>query len=248
MVDGGSLRPMKLVTWNCRIGGFRRKARRVSPLRPDVLVVQEVEPIDANTVFAGDSQPTFRDRVSDPAYPRRSVGVFSYTDTRLEACDLDAPEFCFRRYEAQHGGLAFNVVGVWTAPTTPRALSYRQAHEGVKRHAEWIRRRPTVIMGDFNENASYGSGKAKGRSWSELLDLLRPLGLVSAYHEKAGESFGAETRPTHFHRGQKERGFHLDYCFVPSAWMPRVTRVEVGAFDEWCDVSDHAPLIVDVDL
>jgi hypothetical protein len=38
------------------------------PLRPDVLAVQEVEPIDNVLLFAGDCQPTFRDRISDPVY------------------------------------------------------------------------------------------------------------------------------------------------------------------------------------
>ena len=78
---------MTLVTWNCRIGGFRRKAKQIAPLRPDVLAVQEVEAIDKVLHFAGDCQPTFRDRICDPMFPTRAIGVFSYTDTRLVAVD-----------------------------------------------------------------------------------------------------------------------------------------------------------------
>jgi hypothetical protein len=65
---------MRLVTWNCRIGGFRWKAQYIAPLLPDVLAVQEVEPIEDVLVFAGSHQPTFRDRVHHPRYPRKAIG------------------------------------------------------------------------------------------------------------------------------------------------------------------------------
>ena len=74
---------MRLVTWNCRIGGFRKKAKHIAPLRPDVLAVQEVERFDGVPSFAGDCQPTFRDQLCNPQFPRRSIGVFSYTGVKL---------------------------------------------------------------------------------------------------------------------------------------------------------------------
>ena len=40
--------------------------------------------------------------------------------------------------------------------------------------------------------------------------------------------------------------FHLDYCFVPEAWVDRLTGVEVGSFAAWPQ-SDHRPLTVDID-
>src|SRR5262245_36060674 len=136
---------MRLATWNCRVGGFRKKAKLVSSFRPDVLVVQEVEPIDNALLLDGDCQPTFRDRLGDPAFPRRAIGVFSYTDTTLRAVDVLEPLYAFRCYEAHRNGLTFNVIGVWTAATKSAKTSYRQAHDGFTRHADWIRERPTVV-------------------------------------------------------------------------------------------------------
>lgn len=234
---------MRLVTWNCRVGSFRTKAKQIAPLRPDVLAVQEVEPIDNELFFDGDYQPTYRDRTADPAYPKRGIGVFSYTGVELRPVDTTEPAYCFRRYDARRGDLLFQVVAVWTAATEERATSYKQAQDGLRRHADWFRQRPTVMMGDFNDNARYEGG----RSWQRLLELIRPLELESAYHHHFSEPFGAETRPTYFHQG-KETKFHLDYCFVPNAWLQRIKRVEVGTYDEWHQASDHAPLIVDLDL
>lgn len=193
---------MRIITWNCRVGGFRKKAKHIAPYRPDVLAVQEVEPLDSVLLFAGECQPTCRDRISDPANPRRAIGVFSYNGTQLEPVDAEGPLYGFRRYQAQRGDLTFQVAAVWTAATGVPARDYMQAHEGIYQHQDWIRQHPTLILGNFNDNASLKSGR-----WRELLDLIKPLGLKSAYHHHFGEDFGAESRPTHFHKGYKRHRF-----------------------------------------
>jgi endonuclease/exonuclease/phosphatase family metal-dependent hydrolase len=232
---------LRLITWNCRIGAFRKKAQRIAPLRPDVLAVQEVEPIKNHPAFDGAVQSTYRDSVSDPEYPRRAIGMFSYTGMVLHAVDLDDPMDAFRRYEAYRGDLIFQVAVVWTAVTDSPQTAYRQAHEGVARHQDWIKQRPTVILGDFNANAAF-----KSNNWIDLMDLLNPLGLVSAYHHCFKEAFGAETCCTYFHRGNPSAGFHIDYCFLPDSWASHIEDVKVGSYEDWQDVSDHVPLIVDI--
>jgi hypothetical protein len=85
-----------------------------------------------------------------------------------------------------------------------------------------------------------------GKLWADLMTRLEPLGLVSAYHRFFNEGFGAETRPTHFFKGKQGSPFHLDYFFVPAAWMSRVASVEVGTYEAWSSYSDHAPVTVDM--
>jgi len=232
---------LRIISWNCRIGGFRYKSANVEPLRPDILAVQEVEPIDNVLVFGGVEQPTFRNQIKNPAYPRRSIGLFSYTNARIRAVDETDPQYAFRRFVVNKGFLEFNVAAVWTWATTAKATSYMQAHDGVVRHREWIRERPTVILGDLNMDASY-----RNSSLPALIDLTDELGLVSAYHTFFGEQFGGETRHTHFHKGHAAAAFHLDYCFVPAAWSPFIRQVTVGDQSAWAKVSDHVPLIVDL--
>ncbi len=169
--------------------------------------------------------------------------MFSYTDTNLRAVDLSAPLFSFRRYEASRGSLHFNVVAVWPWQTKSSKTAYRQAHEGLSRYQDWIRERPTVVLGDFTANASF-----KGRNWTDLYDLLQSLQLVSTYHRYFNEEPGKEKIPTHFHRGRQEAAFHLDYCFISKDWVKHVKKVDVGTYAEWHTISDHAPLVVDLDL
>jgi hypothetical protein len=104
--------------------------------------------------------------------------------------------------------------------TKSKETSYRQAHEGLEQHAAWIKERPTVILGDFNAHQSFS-----GPNWNDLIDLLRPFGLVSAYHRHFKKAFGEESHSTYFHRGNPESGFHLDYCFISKPWADRIMDV-----------------------
>jgi exonuclease III len=235
---------MRLMTWNCRVGAFRKKAARTAPLNPDVLVIPEVERLEGELFLDGDRQPTFRDRVAKPGWPR-GTGVFSYTGVELRrAFDEADVVHGFAPYSARKEDFAFQVVAVWTFDTKVAATTYRQAHEGLRRHEQWIRQAPTVVLGDFNITARYKSGAA----WRDLVDLLAPLDLTSAYHHVHRETPGQETHPTYFHKGREDDPWHIDFCFIPTAWVQRVTKVEVGRHAEWRDVSDHVPLIVDIDL
>lgn len=233
---------MRIVTWNCRIGGFRWKAEHIAPLRPDVLAVQEVSHRDEVLCFAGEPQPTYCDRVSLPG-PNRGVGLYSYTGTTLTRVDPSDVLYGFHLYKAQRGDLQFQVVAVWTSYTQAKETRYMQAHDGLRRYADWIAQRPTVILGDFNNNGSFKSG-----DWWDLLELAQPLGLVSAYHHHFQQEFGKETLPTHFFRNKEDARFHLDYVFLPEAWAEHITRVEVGTYEDWHALSDHVPVIVDLDL
>jgi endonuclease/exonuclease/phosphatase family metal-dependent hydrolase len=210
----------------------------VATLRPDVVAVQEVEPIDHQLLFAGDCQPTFRDRASDLEYAKRGIGVFSYTDLALKAADSANTLGGFRRFEAQRNGLSFNVVAVWTA-----APKYGQANEGIEKYRTWMQQRPTIMLGDFNKSASFSE-----KGWRPLMDLVEELGLGSAYHHFFREPFGAETRATHFHQRKEDRPFHIDYCFLPQGWLSAIENVQVGEYAEWQMDSDHVPIVVDLKL
>lgn len=232
------------MTWNCDRGGFRTKAARIAAMNPDVIAVQEVSrPDRAALRHSGTAQPTFRDHRENAPYPR-SIGLYSYTGLRIEAADADAPMYEFRRYRAvTESETRFQVAAVWTASSKDPQAHYRQAIIGLTRYQDWIAAEPTVFLGDFNDNA-----RNRSTNWPEIMQHLHDLGLVSAYHSHTGDEFGAETRSTFYPRRRSGGAWHIDYCFIPEQWMTKVRRVEVGGFDDWCDLSDHVPLTVDLDI
>jgi exonuclease III len=217
----------------------------VAALQPDVLAVQELSRRDTFSEVEGDLRPTFRDHDELPTQWSRGLGMFSFTGLPIEPADRDDHEESFRRYRATANGTKFQVVGLWTWPTDDpdRSLHYRQAIDGAVRFQAWLSAVPTIVLGDFNDNASF-----KKTAVPELAEKMADAGLVSAYHFWTGEEFGQETRHTYFHHRRDDHGFHLDYCFLPGRWAPFIASVHVGDHLQWGALSDHMPLIVDLDL
>lgn len=233
---------MRFITWNCD-RKFREKAPSVAAYRPDVLAVQELTRRDTQSELAGDPQPSFRDHDELSNQWERGLGLFSFTGLEIEPVDGEDHSPSFRRYRARLGGLEFQIVGLWTSFRKEHADTYKQAIQGAFNYSDWLLAAPTVVFGDFNDNASY-----RTTNWPELLEVFTPVGLVSAYHTWTGEKFGHETNPTHFHHKAPTSPWHVDYCFIPEAWAHRLTSVQAGSHKEWGKLSDHMPLIVDVDL
>jgi len=71
--------------------------------------------------------------------------------------------------------------------------------------------------------------------------------MTSAYHAHFGEAHGAESRATYYFHWKVEKPFHIDYCFVPDAWLSGLQQVGIGDYTDWKDASDHRPLWVDID-
>ena len=76
--------------------------------------------------------------------------------------------------------------------------------------------------------------------------MLGEFGLVSAYHEFFGEAPSHESQPTFYLYRHLDKPAHLDYCFIPRAWLPRLKRVTVGEHREWSQFSDHMPMTVEL--
>ena len=89
-------------------------------------------------------------------------------------------------------------------------------------------------------------------SHAHTVEVLDQYGLTSVYHHTTGESFGEESGPTSYWRNRTKDGptYHIDYIFVPHAWLGKVCDMQVGAFEDWCGskLSDHVPMVVDVML
>lgn len=143
------------------------------------------------------------------------------------------------------GPVPFVLWAVW-ACSVGSDRYVRGVHRALDEFARLIARHPTVMLGDFNSNTFWDDEHPADRSHSALVRRLAELGMESAYHRHAGEPQGGESAPTFFEYRHAHRPYHLDYCFLPKAWMPRVRRVDIGAHADWAHLSDHMPLTVEV--
>jgi exodeoxyribonuclease-3 len=240
---------MRIVVWNCNMA-FHRKIDRILALKPDLAVIPEC----ADPVVVAR-------RLTDVPWSSvewighshsKGLAAFSFGDYTLRrdarfdaAYELFLPLSVFHRHVLQ-----CNLLAVW-------AFGFRakRVMKG-RRDATWaaiscysglLKERSSIVAGDFNNNPLWDSSFNPGKrsNFRVVAKAIESCGLVSAYHEDRALPFGSERESTYFHR-KGEDEYHIDYCFVPRQCELRT--VEVGLREAWIKESDHAPLIVDLDL
>ncbi|MGD9571962.1 MAG: endonuclease/exonuclease/phosphatase family protein [Thermoleophilia bacterium] len=235
----------RIVSWNCQ-GGCAKKGAHMTALRPDLAVVSEAGPHALRDVSL-DWPPT----AGALAGPHPELGVFALGDTRLEVLDAHPGDARSPLIAARVAApsLSFIVVAVCVRPTEtgPRHGRYADALlQALERHEGLLRAGPAVVVGDFNTSAALDRTRNR-RDHLRVVDALAGLGLASAWHHMAGAGHGDEPTGTfHMYRWPHSDPLHLDYCFVPEAWLPRVRTAWIGPPDPWLTRSDHLPLVVDV--
>lgn len=225
---------MRLVTWNCCRGAFAKKAPLLDAFDAVIAILQEC----ARPVAESRQCLWFGDNV------RQGIAVVARAPYRLRRLKPlpDVPKFMVPvRIEGPEKLL---LLAVWSKAERPHRY-VRGVLRGIAMYRRRIARTPTIVAGDLNSNAIWDSEHPSDRNHSALVDVLRKLGLVSCYHEFHDERHGEETHPTYYFQWKRRRPYHLDYCFAPTAWAKRLSRVEVGSYDPWTKHSDHRPLLVE---
>ena len=243
---------MRLVAWNCGMA-LHQKFDALLRLRPDLAVVSEcAEPgrLRARGLLNGNDV--------DPVWvgenPHKGLAVFSFNGY---AARLRAPYYPALRYIAPvhvTGPVPCSLLAVWAQNFSAGITRKHQLgplRRALTKYAAFLAGAPGVVAGDFNNNV-YWHKPGWRMNHGIVVDTLARGGLVSAYHVAHGEEQGGETIPTLYWRDRRKDGptYHIDYVFIPAAWTPRMREVRVGTFEDWCGagMSDHAPIVVDVDV
>lgn len=152
------------------------------------------------------------------------------------------------------GPTACNVLAVWAQNASGGVSRKSQAgplRRALKKYEAFLSDAPCVIAGDLNNNAIWHRPGWRSNHLT-VVEILESRGLVSAYHDTRGEGQGRETEPTLYWRDRKKDGptYHIDYVFLPSHWVPRIRELTVGSYEDWCGsgLSDHVPIVVDIDI
>jgi endonuclease/exonuclease/phosphatase family metal-dependent hydrolase len=117
---------------------------------------------------------------------------------------------------------------------------------GLTAYRDLLRTGPAFVVGDLNSHWRWDAGNKEMTHGALVARLDREFGLVSAYHAARPRVAHGSEEPTLYWQWKREQPFHIDYCFLPRAWVPRIASVTVGSFDEWSGKSDHRPLVVEL--
>lgn len=239
---------MRIVSWNCaggfssrsNVAGYPKYEKLIDALKPDILLVQECEHKDKLVQTLKDTcTGWFGYTREDRSVPKaRIVGVSAFSfnkDIKIDVADesiLPAAKF-IQPMRISHNGKVFNLINTWVNTAHSKEWKWDL-------FKKFIKERDTIIMGDFNWPSS--DPKAV-----QLLDEMKTLSLISAYHAKKNEKFGQESKMTNRTRKKTGKEYFIDYCFVPNAWLDKIS-FDVGSKAEWIDskFSDHCPLVLDL--
>ncbi|MGM9482829.1 endonuclease/exonuclease/phosphatase family protein [Roseateles sp. NT4] len=231
---------MRIVTWNCCRGPFDKKMAALESLQPDVAIIPEAMAPAAQT----DSLRWFPSNASRLGIQVRAFNGYRLAPVRKASAALPN---CVSPVRVTHGesGAEFHLLAVWTWP----APSYSRAFlNGLAAYARLLKRGPAIVAGDFNGSPFFDRPTARIKRWATGFEQLHAAGLVSAYHRHHQVAYGGEAHATHHFLRKPERPFHIDFCFVPQAWAEQGLAVHLVNDEPWRRLSDHFPLVVDVEL
>ena len=232
---------MILVSWNCG-GALRNKFSALQDLLPDVSIVQECEDPSRSTSDA------YKEWAGNylwvGANKNRGLGVFAKPHISIEPVALKSDGLeTFLPCRLQHSIL---LVGVWTRQTDSYDFRYiGQLWKYLQLHKTLLGSTRSVVIGDLNSNVIWDRRHSVSNH-SDVVRELAKIGLESAYHKVRSVPQGDEPDPTFFLQRNLKKPYHIDYAFLPAAWMLSCT-VEIGDSANWLEYSDHMPLRVKID-
>lgn len=243
---------MRIVAWNCNMA-LHRKIDALMALKPDVAIVSECANPE-RLLARGMSEIVTNRQVWIGENRDKGLAVFAFNGFSARLLDPYYPTLRYIAPVRISGASSFNLLAVW-AQNASAGLTRKNQLGPVRRAMTKYRHLfagdPTIIAGDLNNNVFWDKPGWRMNHATAVANL-RKLGLASAYHSFKNEAQGQETEPTIYWRDRKKDGptYHLDYIFMPDAWIERAQHVEIGSFEDWCGsgLSDHVPIIADIDL
>ena len=233
---------MKIITWNCNMA-FRKKSALILAHKPDILIVPECEHPDK--LKFDPSLPVPTDMLWFGENKNKGLAIFSYSGYRIKL---------LRRHNAElkliipiavsGGGFAFTLYAIWAHnPNDPDGQYVEQIWKAIHHYNKFLKNKPTLLMGDFNSNTIWDR-KNRAGNHSNVVNHLEKKGIRSFYHLHHKQLQGKEQHPTFYLYKHKDKPYHLDYCFGSSDMTDRIQSVDIGAFEDWRQYSDHMPVMV----
>ena len=240
---------MKIVSWNCN-KKFREKYNEISEEDADIYVICKCEnPVKHEgtgySEFAGDNYFW----TGDLHY--MGLGIFAKDNIKLEP--IEGLDERFKNFIAVRVNDCFNLLAVWAMD--------EDKEKGLNKYVEMIHDyfdtntelfdENLIMCGDFNSNVIWNNehkskdNEGNDKNQSNLNVKLNEKGLYSVYHELNNEEQGGETNATFFLSRHLNQSYYIDYVY---AKKEAISEFEILDFWKWASLSDHLPLVFELEL
>ena len=223
---------------------FRNKTGPILARKPDLLIVQECESLDKFDFSTFPVRPTSTHWCGYKE-GKKGVAIFSFGKYSFHVHDsYNAAFSVIVPIILSDGQVSYNVIAVWTVDSGNRDGHYiDQIWNAIDHYDTHITTTRTILIGDFNTNVIFDK-KTKAGSHGNMVAKLARKGIVSAYHVRHKQVQGAERDPTFYLYRHQDKPYHLDHCFISADLLSRLKKMEIGKYEDWHKLSDHAPMMV----
>jgi len=222
---------------------FRKKAKKIFDLNPDILVLQECEHEEKLQEAFKESDRPIKEIHWIGDNPHKGVALINFTDYPVQISSNYNPKF---RYIIPFQILSPKPIvlfSIWAMPSKGSpSKSYVGQIWAALAHYE-IESKRTILIGDFHSHVKWDHQRRIGNH-SDVVAFLAIRKIHSLYHRQHAIKHGNEIDPTFYMYKHKEKPYHLDYCFLSTDLIHENSKIEIGNFEEWKSLSDHMPLVI----
>lgn len=222
---------MRIVSWNSS-GKFREKFKNIQKIKADIYVIQECE--NPKKYIESEYNNFAKNYIWIGEKENKGLGIFASEQVKIENNNWKA--YCLRNFLSIKVNDKFDVVGVWACnPYIEEYYIYQSIN--IENY-----NKKTIIIGDFNSNSIWDK-KHGNRNHTNVVNELKNKGLISAYHYVYKEKQGCETKKTFYLYRHKDKGYHIDYCFIDKEILK---KFEILNDIKWLEISDHLPIVIEI--
>lgn len=138
-------------------------------------------------------------------------------------------------------------LGIWTKGSEKETFSYiGQLWKYIQIHRKNLSKENSILLGDFNSNSIWDK---TDRWWNHtsVINELEEIGYLSLYHCQNNEKQGHESVKTFFHQKNISKAYHIDYVFCSKDIVSK-SKLTIGNKENWLNISDHMPLIIEIKI
>ncbi len=224
---------------------FRKKYKQILTYDPDLLIVSECEHPDKftnkfynNVLWIGNNR-------------NKGLAVFSFNDFEIAIQESYCEDYKYVLPVMVTNNEAMNLIAIWSQNNKedPRRRYIGEIWQSLNYYKDLFKS-TTVIAGDFNWNVIWDEEHLNYPLYgtlSDVINLLKQFEIFSMYHTFAKLKFGIEREPTLYFRKNRETPYHIDYIFAPIDFITRGKSFSVGKYEDWIPLSDHMPLIMELE-